>query len=144
MGFIESIQANLIDHNIPTASSLLKLRLLAARLGSNQLTDWIKQEANGYQSVDDVPEYRIVPIYFSGTFHGPFGSGIKNAPIPPLLIKQIAGDEWLTHKLTDSAASVEQMARAKNGINLDLSNLMLLMRVVSQFIPSERGCFFPH
>ena len=128
MGFIETIQANLVDHNIPAASSLLKLRLLAARLGSNELTDWIKQEANGYQNSDEIPDYRIVPIYFSGTFHGPFGSGVKNAPIPSALIQQIVGEEWVTHKLADSAASIEQMARAENGLKLDLSNLMLLIR----------------
>lgn len=41
-----------------------------------------------------LPDYRIVGVTYKGTFSGPFGSGIKNAPIPPILIKTFANDSW--------------------------------------------------
>ena len=128
VGFLENIQAALVDHNTSIASTLLKIRLLAAKLGSDELTEWIKYEAEGYPNDAEIPTYRVVPISFSGTFHGPFGSGIKNAPIPPLLIKEFVGEGWVTHKIQGSAATVEQLASQKNGLHLDLSNLMVALR----------------
>ena len=127
-GFLESIQADLVDHDKSIASTLLKLRLLAAKLGSDELTEWIKYEAEGYPQDAEIPTYRVLPVSFSGTFHGPLGSGVKDAPIPPLLIKQIAGEEWINYKIRESAASVENMAHQKNGIHLDLSNLIIPLR----------------
>ena len=85
-GFLESIQADLVDHNKSIASTLLKLRLLAAKLGSDELTEWIKYEAEGYPQDDEIPTYRVVPVSFTGTFQGPFGGSLQNVPIPPLLI----------------------------------------------------------
>ena len=68
MGFLENIQADIVDHNISVASTLLKLRLLANKLGSDEFTEWIKNEAEGYSQDADIPSYRVVPISFSGTF----------------------------------------------------------------------------
>ena len=127
-GFLESIQADLVDHNTSIASTLLKLRLLAAKLGSDELAEWIKYEAEGYPHDADIPTYRVVSISFSGTFFGPFGSAYKNVPIPPVLIKEFAGEDWIISKRSESAAAVENMANQKNGMNLDFSNLMLLLR----------------
>lgn len=128
MGFLESIQADLVDHNTSIAGTFLKLRLLAAKLGSDELTEWIKYEAEGYPPDVEIPTYRVVPVSFSGTFHGPLGSGVKDAPIPPLLIEQFAGKEWTTARIRESAATVENMANQKNGINLDFSNLIILLK----------------
>ena len=128
MGFLESIQADIVDDNISIASTLLKLRLLAAKLGSDELTEWIKNEAEGYSQDADIPSYRVVPISFSGTFQGPFGNSINNTTIPPLLIKKFAGEDWITNKFRESAAAVEMMASEENGIHLDLSNLIFILR----------------
>ena len=139
MGFLESIQADLVDHNMSIASTLLKLRLLAAKLGSDELTEWIKFEAEGYPQNVDIPAYRVVPISFSGSFLGPFGSGIQNAPIPPLLIKKFAGDHWVTLKIRESAAAVENMASQSDGLHLDLANLMVVLRgkVYPDYMPAQ-------
>lgn len=128
MGFLENIQADIVDHNISVASTLLKLRLLANKLGSDEFTEWIKNEAEGYSQDNDIPSYRVVPISFSGTFQGPFGSSINDVTIPPLLIKKFAGEDWITNKFRESAAAVEMMASEENGVYLDLSNLILILR----------------
>ena len=127
-GFLESIQADLVDHNKSIASTLLKLRLLAAKLGSDELTEWIKYEAEGYPQDDEIPTYRVVPVSFTGTFQGPFGGSLQNVPIPPLLIKKLAGEDWVTFKIRESAATVENMARQNDGLHLDLSNLIVVLR----------------
>ena len=139
MGILETIQADIVDHNISIASTLLKLRLLAAKLGSDELTEWIKNETEGYLQDADIPTYRVVPISFSGTFHGSFGSSINNAPIPPLLIKKYAGENWTTAKIRESAVAVEKMASEENGIRLDLSDLMLILRgnIYPDYVPAQ-------
>ena len=80
-----------------------------------------------------------MPISFSGTFHGSFGSSINNAPIPPLLIKKYAGEDWITAKIRESAVAVEKMAGEENGICLDLSNLMLILRgnIYPDYVPAQ-------
>ena len=128
MGYIDAIQVELADHNKPIAGALLKIRLLAAKLGSDELAEWIKNEAQGYDTDADIPSYRIVPMSVYGTFSGPFGSGIKNAPIPSLLVKEIVGADWTTYKIRQSAAAVEELTTHKNGLQLDMSNLMLVLR----------------
>ena len=128
MGYIDTIQADLVDHNRPIAGALLKVRLLAAKLGSEELAEWIKNEAQGYDTDADIPPYRIVPIFVSGTFRGPFGSGVRNAPIPSLLLKEIVGAEWTKYKIRQSAAAVEELTTQQNGLQLDMSNLMLALR----------------
>ena len=139
MGILETIQAEIVDDNNSIASTLLKLRLLAAKLGSDEFAEWIKNEAEGYSQDADIPTYRVAPISFSGTFRGPFGDGIANASIPSLLIKQIAGEDWITKKFQESAAAVEKMANEKDGIHLDLSNLIFILRgkVYPDFEPTQ-------
>ena len=139
MGFIETIQKELVDRDSSIASTLLKLRLLAAKLGSDELAQWIRCEAEGYPPGVDVPSYRTLGISFSGTFHGAFGAGLKNAPIPSLLIKDYIGEEWTTHKLRESAAAVEQMAIRDKGVRLDLSNLMIPLKgqIYPDYVPVQ-------
>lgn len=127
-GFIEDLQMELVSSAAPIGSILLKLRLLAAKLGSAELEEWVKREAEGYPSDADLPDYRIFGISFSGSFSGPFGREINNAPIPPIFIREFAGEQWLTHKMRYSAAALERLAEEKEGIGLDLSNLMILLR----------------
>lgn len=139
MGFLETIQAELVDRDSSIASTLLKLRLLAAKLGSDELAQWIRYEAEGYAQDADIPPYRVLGISFSGTFHGPFGTGVQNAPIPSLLIKKYAGDDWTVYKIRESAAAVEKMASGTEGVDLDLSNLMIPLKgkVYPEYVPAQ-------
>ena len=146
MGFLETIQAELVDRDSSIASTLLKLRLLAAKLGSDELAQWIRFEAEGYTQDADIPAYRVLGISFSGTFHGPFGTGVKNAPIPSLLIKQIAGEEWTVYKIRESAAAVEKMASETEGVHLDLSNLMIPLKgkIYPDYVPAQIVGYVSH
>ena len=68
-------------------SALLKFRLLASRLGSDYLEEWVKHESEGYPTDIEVPSYRVVDVSYRGMFCGPFGARVENAQIPPYLIK---------------------------------------------------------
>jgi len=104
---------------------------LAARLGSDDLEEWVKHESEGYPQDAVLPDYRIVGVTYKGTFSGPFGSAIKNAPIPPILIKTFANDSWNKHSVRESIAAVDELvkASAKGGsLGINASNLILLLQ----------------
>ncbi|MBD8215310.1 AbiTii domain-containing protein [Erwinia persicina] len=131
MSLLHQIQESVVQDGSSLGSILLKLRLLAARLGSNDLEEWVKHESEGYPKNAVLPDYRIVGVTYKGTFSGPFGSGIKNAPIPPILIKTFANDSWNKHSVRESIAAVDELvkASAKGGsLGIDASNLILLLQ----------------
>jgi hypothetical protein len=110
-------------------SILLKLRFLASRLGSLPLADWVKHEAEGYPNDATIPDYRIVGVTYTGSWSGPWGSGIQDAPIPPHLIKEFAGEKWVHHEARDSVASIEALVSNDTGnIGINAANLILLLQ----------------
>ncbi|WP_329600502.1 hypothetical protein R1C93_01850 (plasmid) [Citrobacter koseri] len=128
MSLLHQIQESVVQDGSSLGPILLKLRLLAARLGSNDLAEWVKHESEGYPQDAVLPDYRIVGVTYKGTFSGP---AIKNAPIPPILIKTFANDSWNTHSVRESIAAVDELvkASAKGGsLGINASNLILLLQ----------------
>ena len=48
MSLLHQIQESVIQEGCDLGSVLLKLRLLASKLGSNVLEEWVKHESEGY------------------------------------------------------------------------------------------------
>ncbi|HDT6566809.1 TPA: hypothetical protein QFT01_002998 [Enterobacter cloacae] len=131
MSLLHQIQESVVQDGSSLGPILLKLRLLAARLGSNDLEEWVKHESEGYPQDAVLPDYRIVGVTYKGTFSGRFGSGIKNAPIPPILIKTFANDSWNNYSVRESIAAVDELVKvsAKGGsLGINASNLILLLQ----------------
>ncbi|KDE38500.1 Abort lactococcal phage infection AbiTii [Nitrincola lacisaponensis] len=132
MSLLQQIQESVVQEGADLGSILLKLRLLAARLGSDTLEEWVKHESEGYPMDANVPDYRIVGVTYRGTFSGPFGSGIKNAQIPPYLIEKHAGESWTKYEVRESIAAVDEMVRRQTSdggdFGIDASNLILLLQ----------------
>ena len=131
MSLLHDIQSAVLDENTDLGPILLKLELLAARLGSQPLADWVKHESEGYPRDAPVPDYRIIPVSYTGTFFGPFGSGIRNAPIAPYLIEKFAGERWTHYEMRQSIAAIDELlaSSAKGGsIGINAANLILLLQ----------------
>ena len=126
------IQASIIEPNSELSAILLKLRLLASRLGSNPLEQWVKYESEGYDQNVEVPDYRKLSVSYTGTWSGPFSSGINNAPIPLYLIEKFAGTSWTEYEMRQSIAAVDDVLcrdNDKSGVlQIDASNLILLLQ----------------
>jgi hypothetical protein len=129
MSLLREIQSSLVDGK-EIAPILLKLRLLASRLGSNVLEEWVKHESEGYPSNADVPTYRHVGVSYIGQFSGPFGSGIRNAPIPPFLIEKFAGERWTNYEIRQGVGSIEDVSSGKESgtVQIEAANLILLLQ----------------
>jgi hypothetical protein len=131
LSLLREIQASLISEEPNLGSILLKLRLLAARLGSDILGDWVKHELSGYPADVELPEYRIVGISFKGAFSGSFNSGIQNAPIPTALVEEHAGEQWTKRRVKEGVSAIDDLvksAQESGTIGLDCSNLILILQ----------------
>jgi len=117
MTLLEDIQNAAVDSKSDLGTLLRKCKLLAARLGSKPLEDWLIWESNGYPEDVDVPDYRIWPLEVKGHFAGPLGSGIKNAPIPSGCLPENVRDIYQNYKCRQSITSIEEMLKiSKKGV----------------------------
>jgi len=131
LSLLHDIQAAVLQENADLGPILLKLRLLAARLGSQPLAEWVKHESEGYPKDADIPDYRILSVSYTANFSGPFGSGIQNAPISPYLIEKFAGKQWVRYEMRDSIAAVDDLltTSTKGGsLCINAANLILLLQ----------------
>ena len=132
MSLLNDIQAAVLREDAELGPILLKVRLLAARLGSQPLADWVKHESEGYPHEAPVPDYRVISVTYAANFSGPFGSGIQNAPIPSHLIKQFAGERWVSYEVRQSVAAVDELlassSKGSGSLSIDASNLILLLQ----------------
>ena len=130
MSLLREIQQSLMQEKSEIGPVLLKLRFLSSRLGSDILEEWVKHESEGYPAEIDVPDYRKLNVTYRATFSGAFGSGIQNAPIPPVLIKQHCGEQWVNYKVRQSVAAIDSLLGGDDSgtLTLDASNLILLLQ----------------
>lgn len=107
MSLLKDIQNAAVDASSDLGTLLRKCKLLAAHLGSQQLEDWLLWESNGYPEDVPVPGYRVWPLQLKGHFVGPFGSGLRNAPIPVALLPENARKSYEEYDCRFSIANVE-------------------------------------
>jgi len=102
---LEDIQQAAIDANSDLATLLRKCKLLAVRLGSQPLEDWLLWESNGYPDNVPVLKYRIWSLSVKGYFLGPFHAELKNAPIPYHCLPSTARKHYEYYECRQSIAA---------------------------------------
>lgn len=121
-----------MDTSSELSSILLKLRFLASRLGSVELEEWVRHESEGYPPDGPVPAYRVLSVSYTGNWSGPFGSGIRNAPIPDYLIEKLANKSWTHYEMRSSISVVDDLLTRDDGeggtYEIDAANLILLLQ----------------
>jgi len=130
MSLFREIQEAIVDSDTELTPVLLKLRLLADRLGSHQLEEWVKYESEGYPSGVDVPEYRQIEMSYTGSFHN-IAWKADHQPIPTYLIEKYCGDSWTKYKVRESIGAIDGMVRKMEDggrLGIDASNLILKLQ----------------
>ena len=85
MTLLEDLIDGSSGDSVPVATLLRKVKVLAARLKTVELAEWVDHELLGYPTGAQVPEYRgPFETEVLGNFSGPFGSGLQNYLIPSL------------------------------------------------------------
>ena len=121
MNLLEEIQNEAVDIKSDLGTILRKCKLLAARLGSKELDDWLLWESNGYPENIKVPDYRIWRLELKGDFTGPFGSGLRNANIPLIFLSEETRDQYENYQCRQSISSIEHTLKYADGGTLEVS-----------------------
>ena len=82
MSLPDEIIADLVNESASLSNTLRKAKILASQIALPEFKEWLDAELIGYTDKGKVPKYRSFPATNLGTFSGPFGSGVKNMPIP--------------------------------------------------------------
>ncbi|NJO33917.1 MAG: hypothetical protein HC869_13015 [Rhodospirillales bacterium] len=88
MKLLDEVVQGSIDSKTPVSVLLRRCLVLAARLGNENLKTWANQELSGYSNAETVPDYRLIRVHAKGNFSGPFGSELKNWPIPSAALEK--------------------------------------------------------
>ena len=81
MQLLSDIINELVDSQRSLVDPLLKTRVLASRIGNNDLKQWVSRELDGYGTDDNLPEYRVTGARVTMNYlNGPYQ--INNQPIP--------------------------------------------------------------
>jgi hypothetical protein len=115
MSLLREIQADATNNDVPLETLLRKCRILASRLKNDEFKDWIQSELDGYRNGKELPDYRKMHGHCFGHFSGPFGSGLKNAPIPERNIPDDVRD-MLTHiQMRNGIGAIEHLLQSEGG-----------------------------
>ncbi|MDO3397966.1 hypothetical protein QWJ41_19745 [Nocardioides sp. SOB44] len=58
---LDQIEKGALDSSVPLADVLRKCLALGGKSGSTELRDWARQELEGYEQREDLPDYRVLP-----------------------------------------------------------------------------------
>ena len=111
MSLLNQIQDDLTSPSSNLSDILRRAKVLASKLKSSELRTWVKLESEGYESKEDLPDYRQMYLGLLGTYKGPYGGGINNAPIPLMNLPEDVKDWATKFEIYDNAATLEDMLR---------------------------------
>ena len=119
--WIDNIISDLVDESKKLSDTLLKVQVLSHKLANSQLSQWVKDELNGYQgNSKNIPSYRNVQTIVRGNLIQNRGFGgmltFQNHQIP---IEYIS-DEKIRKRLTqcdiiNSISELEYLLNEKKG-----------------------------
>jgi hypothetical protein len=114
MSLIRDIQNSAIDSKNDISTLLRQCKVLAARLGSNELGEWADQELNGYNDAKNLPNYRVINTELKGNFSGAFGRALNNAPIPLFCFDKKFRDDLSKTYGTQPISSYEALIKSSS------------------------------
>lgn len=115
---IDKIIDELSDGSQSLVNPLLKTKVLATRLGNDELLNWVDSELNGYNGIDrsDIPDYRIAKAQSSCTIQDQNGNVTYNTPFPFTLIGEKAAQMlFLEFPLSDGVSALERLEKNPKG-----------------------------
>jgi hypothetical protein len=116
MNLLEDIQQAAVDSSVDLSTLLRKCKLLAARIESMELEDWVSWESNGYPEEIAVPSYRVWPVEVKGNFAGPFGSSSRHIPVPSIALPEAIREHYQAYECRQSVAAIEETVRKADAI----------------------------
>lgn len=129
MTVLSDLIDSLIHSDRPIADTLRSAKVLASRLGSAELATWVDRELSGYPTRDSLPPYRKLQVLTLGDFSGPFGSSVRNSPVPYLVFPEQWREQAQYYFEMHGVAAIEEMLSGDKDVELQWDpNLTLILR----------------
>lgn len=110
---LDRIQGDILNPSAPLSSILLSAKVLAFQLKNPELTSWVKSELDGYQSRDEVPDYRIISCHLTGTYTNGVHY-IQNRSVPISNLPEWLKDIAKNTRVVDGIRTVEEHANSES------------------------------
>tara|TARA_R110002012_G_scaffold108009_1_gene250293 strand:- start:8460 stop:9386 length:927 start_codon:yes stop_codon:yes gene_type:complete len=123
MKLISQIINELIDNEKSLNGALLKTKVLASRIQNAELLNWVSNELSGYQSTNELPDYRKnIQTYLRGNYLNGH-TKYTNQPIPTIGMDKMFQDNLQSASFLESISALENL-----NISNDSSNLTMPLR----------------
>jgi hypothetical protein len=117
MGIVDDLVTAAAGATEPVSALLRKVKVIAARSETADLGEWVGHELLGYPDGAELPGYRgPFELQVLGNFSGPFGSGYRNAPIPPSAFPAEYRHNLFTASFYQSVSELESLAASGKGL----------------------------
>jgi hypothetical protein len=113
MTLLEEIERDLVDPAASLSTTLRKANILATRLQSEDLKNWVHSELNGYQEVEFVPEYRTINVQLVADYITRFEQG-RNIPIPTSNVPNGMRESVETYTFLGGVRELESLLESGN------------------------------
>lgn len=138
MTLLREIQDAASSDGTRVTSLLRRCKILAARLQSAELAAWVDLELDGYDSDEDLPDYRKFGHgEVKGNFVGRVGRTANNIPIPLQSLGPTLWQDYMGLRLKQSVGTYEDLVF---GNDKDIFHRIipadLVLRFANQVIPS--------
>jgi hypothetical protein len=120
MSLVNELQESCEKDDVLTV--LRKAKRLSAKLGRDDICDWIDHELNGYKDDDDViPEYRRISITFAYRTNGyvPMGYGMVGNGVQPLPDLHLDLKADMVYSVSEIEQCIKQLDQG-NGLYYEL------------------------
>lgn len=114
MSLVREIQQAAVEKDTNLATLLRKCKVLAARLGSVPLEEWVLHESNGYPDDVPVPSYRMWGTRVAAHFIDEIGRQMVDVTVPPHRIPEPMRKHLSQFEYRRSVATAEYVVQ-KNG-----------------------------
>lgn len=114
MTIIEHIIDELSDSEKSLTNPLLKTKVLATRIGNEELMKWVNDELSGYKE-NELPPYRLGKPHITCTMQQGFNT-YENVPLPLMAFEKKFIDGLLKFRFNDGIQTLENQEREnRNG-----------------------------
>jgi hypothetical protein len=127
MSLLREIQDDLAKPVSDLACVLLKCKILASRLGSAELADWVNWELNGYSAEQIVPEYRRLAITYFASFMN-LAWRQERAAIPLQIVPEEHRQSFREIAFRDGIAKANSLANGKGEVTVQRPDLIFAIQ----------------
>lgn len=101
-------------------NALFKTKVLLHKLGEKDLVQWVSSELNGYDSIENLPDYRVLSVSILGNISNGAWR-YSNQPLPIAHLGEKLRKSLETTHLTQSIAVLESYAEDESDLQIQIA-----------------------